>query len=261
MRSEPSEHGDKMNEQFITAPNLPQNRVSRVLVSGYRPQIISELKKNGINTMTFGRLESIGGSEAYHADMSFCHTGGNRIFISCNAPQNIKDVLRLSGAELYETKAPVTAQRPLLNICIFGKNVLANTCLAEKSLIDMLKASGHRIIHTNQGYTKCSCAVVNNNALITSDEGIYKLCLENKIDVLKIKSGHIELDGYKYGFIGGCCGFVSQKTLAFSGNIRLHPDYKSIRAFSANYGIDLLSLSEEPLYDIGGILPIKEYHE
>lgn len=250
-----------MNEQFIKTPNLPKNNISRALVSEYRPQLITELEKYDIKTMTFGRLESISGSEAYHADMSFCHVGDNKIFVSCNASAEIKTDLINSGAELSETELSVTSAHPLLNICIVGKNVLANTRLADKALLEALENSGHTIIHTNQGYTKCSSAVIAQNALITSDEGIYKTCLENGIDVLKIRSGCIDLDGYKYGFLGGCCGYISENTLAFSGNITLHPDYHNIRSFAANYHTELLSLSGDTLYDIGGILPITEYTE
>lgn len=251
----------KMNERPVKIPNLPENRVSRVLVSGYKPRIITELKKYGINTMTFGQLESISGSEGHHADMSFCHTGGNDIFLSCNASEGIKQELISAGFVLHETEEPASAARPLLNICIVGRKVLANTRLADKSLLGFLTKNGHTIIHTNQGYTKCSSAVIGHNALITSDEGIYKACFENDIDVLKISSGYIELDGYKYGFIGGCCGFISHNTLAFSGNIELHPDFENMRSFAKNHNTELVSLSDEPLYDIGGILPISEYSE
>ena len=85
--------------------------------------------------------------------------------------------------------------------------------------------------------------------------------LQNKIDVLQISAGDIELDGYAYGFIGGCCGFIDKSTLAFSGNISLHRDFADIRDFAGNYHIKLHSLTNGKLYDIGGILPVKEIYE
>ena len=54
----------------------------------------------------------------------------------------------------------------------------------------MLEKDGKRILHTNQSYAKCSSAVVGENAIITSDESIYRVCIENKIDVLKISVGY-----------------------------------------------------------------------
>ena len=87
---------------------------------------------------------------------------------------------------------------------------------------------------------------------------IYKICVANQIDVLKISVGDILLDGYAYGFIGGCCGLVSKDTLAFSGNVGLHRDFENMRDFTRNHHVELYSLTNEKLYDIGGILPIKE---
>ena len=69
----------------------------------------------------------------------------------------------------------------------------------------------------------------------------------------------IQLDGYDYGFIGGCCGFIDKNTLVFSGNVKLHKNYEDIKAFAGNYKVDVVSLSNEMLYDIGGILPVKEF--
>ena len=136
--------------------------------------------------------------------------------------------------------------------------MICNTKTAYKPALKLLKEK--IILHTNQRYAKCCCAVVGENALITSDNGIYKICLANKIDVLKISVGDILLDGYAYGFIGGCCGFISKNTLAFSGNVKLHKNYTDIRDFARNYHVELYSLTNGKLYDIGGILPIKEIY-
>ena len=228
-------------ERFVERANLPENRVSEVIMSDYKPLLKKELEIMGIRVQVPKRLEFVEGSESYHADMAVCHLGGNRFFYA---------------DEIDET---VTAKKPLLNVCIFGDNVICNTKKAYKPLLEMLEKYGKRILHTNQSYAKCSSAVVGENAIITSDESIYRVCIENKIDVLKISVGDIQLDGYDYGFIGGCCGFVDKNTLVFSGNVKLHKNYEDIKAFAGNYNVDVVSLSGEMLYDIGGILPVKEF--
>ena len=76
------------------------------------------------------------------------------------------------------------------------------------------------------------------------------------IDVLKISAGHIMLDGYDYGFIGGCCGKISSGAIAFCGDLKTHPDSDNICGFLGNYGIKAVSLGSGQLYDTGGILPI-----
>ena len=101
-------------------------------------------------------------------------------------------------------------------------------------------------------------AVVSDNAIITSDPGLYSLCLKNQIDVLRISPGYIELEGYDYGFIGGCCSLLAPDILAFSGAVEKHPDYQNIRSFCLNRHVFPVSLSGETLYDIGGMIQLKE---
>ena len=228
-------------ERFVQRANLPESKVSEVIMSDYKPCLKKELEMMGIRVRVPKRLESIKGAESYHADMAVCHLGGERFFYA---------------DEIDET---VTAKKPLLNVCIFGDNVICNTRKAYKPLLDILRSEGKNILHTNQGYAKCSSAVVGESALITSDESIYRICRENNIDVLKISFGDIRLDGYPYGFIGGCCGFIDKNILAFSGNVKLHKDHENIRAFLRNYNVYTVSLSNERLYDIGGILPVKKF--
>ena len=112
-----------------------------------------------------------------------------------------------------------------------------------------------KIINANQGYTKCSTCIVNENAIITSDKSIYKSC-RNEMDVLLIRKGYIELPGTDYGFIGGSSFKYNRNTLVFTGNIELHPDYESIKSFAQNHNVELLSLTENTMIDIGSIIPI-----
>ena len=225
---------------FLKKANLPESRVCEVVMSNYKPDFKRELESMGIKVTVPKVIENISGSEKYHADMSVLHIGGEVFFQSDSLDEEI------------------TAEKPLLNICIFGNHVICNTKTAYKPALKLLKEK--IILHTNQRYAKCCCAVVGENAVITSDNGIYKICLANKIDVLKISIGDILLDGYAYGFIGGCCGFISKNTLAFSGNVKLHKNYTDIRDFARNYHVELYSLTNGKLYDIGGILPIKEIY-
>ena len=228
-------------ERWIKNANLPQNKVSEVIISDYKPIFKEVLEGMGIKVTVPKVIEEIKGAEKYHADMSVLHIGEDKFFYADSLNEK------------------VTAQKPLLNICLFGNNVICNTKTAYKPALELLRDKN--IIHTNQRYAKCSCAVIGENALITSDSGIYKICFENKIDVLQISSGHILLDGYEYGFIGGCCGFISKNTLAFTGDVKLHRDFENMRDFARNYGVELYSLTNEKLYDIGGIIPVKEIYD
>jgi hypothetical protein len=99
---------------------------------------------------------------------------------------------------------------------------------------------------------------VAEDALIVSDEGIYNTLSKYNFDILKIRSGFIELKGVNYGFIGGASGFVSNDTLAFSGNVTKHPDYKKIMEFATRHGVNIISLSQNTMSDIGTFIPLKQ---
>lgn len=243
--------------KFVKRPNLPERKINLAAVSNYKPDFADELKNNyGIYTISEFEIESISGSEKFHADMCISHVGDNNFFVysGCNgAAEKLKD--RGGNVILCDN---ITSKNPLLNVCIIKNKMICNIKKTNKSLLDFCLKNNIAVFHTNQGYSKCSAAIINDNSVITSDESIFKVCNDNKIDVLKIRSGYIQLDGYQYGFIGGTCGLISRNELVFSGNIKLHPDYENIKSFCRNYDVSIISLSSQPLYDIGGILPITE---
>lgn len=250
-----------MQEVFTKNPNLPKNKVSVVIISDYLPEVVNELNNFEIKTIICRKLNDIEGAEAYHSDMSVCHLGDNKFVAAKNNIELIRN-LKSINAGIILSDNEILGKYPnivALNVCIFGKNLICNTKSADRNIINFCQRNGYKILHTNQGYAKCSCAVISENAVITSDSSIYQLCKNNKIDVLKISVGDIQLSGYDYGFIGGTCGLIDRNILAFSGDIKKHKDYNNIKDFAGNYGVNLLSLSRKSLYDIGGILPVKEF--
>ena len=107
-------------------------------------------------------------------------------------------------------------------------------------------------IDVPQGYTKCNTLIVDENSIITSDIGIYNLCY-GKLDVLLIEKGHIKLQGFDYGFIGGASGRVGS-AIIFNGDVTLHPDYEKIAAFIEDRDLKIKYFTEYPLEDIGSII-------
>ena len=141
-----------------------------------------------------------------------------------------------------------------LNCAVVGDRIICNTKYASKQVLEYAENMGLTIIHVNQGYAKCSVCVVSDNAVITEDESISSECTKHGIDVLKITKGFVKLDGYDYGFIGGCSGLLEEKLLAFNGNIKLHPDCMQITDFCKMHGVDIICLNNEQLYDVGRII-------
>ena len=77
-------------------------------------------------------------------------------------------------------------------------------------------------------------------------------CINYIKNILK-KKGFIELYNME-GFIGGASGLIDNKTLCFNGNIKTHPDAENIKSFCKNAGVDVISLNNGNLKDIGSIL-------
>jgi hypothetical protein len=106
--------------------------------------------------------------------------------------------------------------------------------------------------NVKQGYAKCS-TVVLDRAVISADKGICEAARALGADALLISAGGIELDGYDCGFIGGASG-VSGKQIFFCGDITAHRDFERIEKFCGERGYEIVSLSDDPLYDIGTIM-------
>ncbi len=113
--------------------------------------------------------------------------------------------------------------------------------------------SGKKLININQGYTACTVCALNDNAFITSDAGVYKR-LKSDYDVLLINDDEVMLPGFNHGFFGGSSVMLADDILAVNGNAEKHKNYSDIKAFCLNYGINLLSLSDKPIMDIGSFI-------
>ena len=130
-------------------------------------------------------------------------------------------------------------------------------CQCSCGIIKSIRADNLKKINVRQGYCKCSCLNVSENAVITDDECIYKALCLNEIDALLISKGDITLNGHDYGFIGGASGKISKTDILFFGDVTKHRDYKKIAGFIEKHGCKIISL-DFPLTDFGGIIPITE---
>lgn len=132
-----------------------------------------------------------------------------------------------------------------------------NLEITDPKLLEAAKAYGLEPVHVKQGYSRCSCVPVNDTSFLTSDVGMGTVLSAIGAGNELIETGHILLDGFPYGFIGGTCGNVlidDQPTLVFNGDLSKHPDFKRILRFAFNHGVDVKYFEGYPLEDIGSIL-------
>ena len=89
--------------------------------------------------------------------------------------------------------------------------------------------------------------------MICADRGLERSFSANGIDVALIENGGIALPPYEYGFIGGATGVFGNKVY-FIGDYKRHPSAEIIENALSSEGYTPISLSDEPLFDLGGLI-------
>lgn len=142
----------------------------------------------------------------------------------------------------------------IMNALKVGKRIFCKSDTLSKAIIELAERRGYEICHTNQGYPACNALSFGDN-VITADRGLASLMAKKGLFVTLINVGGISLPPYEYGFIGGASGVVGRK-IYFFGNIMTHPDGELICKVIKEAGYTPVSLSDEPLADFGGIIPL-----
>ena len=210
------------------------------------------------NLLKYGKLvllettgiteESISG----HPDVFICETE-NKIIISPNLPDKIKRKFSENKISFNEGEKPVGIDYPE---AAHYNAVVKDNCIIHRNDITDLQiineCRGFKRINVNQGFTRCSLLPLGNNNFITSDEGIYKILLQEKFNALKVSTEGIILPGHKYGFFGGTCGFHNNKVFIL-GNIKHYYDGEKVKEFLKSLNLEIVELYDGPLFDGGGI--------
>lgn len=244
--------------EFIEKPNTPNKRTQGV-IADYRmsKQSVETLRSMGISVIFSCDVKTLYDAVSGHPDMQIHHLGGNKFVAAPEAYEHfckaMPDADIIKGSKRLADKYPDDIA---YNAAAFGDCLICNSACTAIEILETYKVSNRTILNANQGYAKCSICVVSENAIITADEGIYKTAAEHGIDVLKIHEGHIKLKGMNYGFIGGATGLIAKDMLAVNGNINTHPDADLICEFCKRHGVNVVSLNNGPIEDIGSIISI-----
>ena len=142
----------------------------------------------------------------------------------------------------------------ILNGVSTSEFFIHNTKYTDEKLLTLI--GNKQIVNVSQGYTKCSTAVVSNKAIMTSDTIIADSMKKLDVDVLLLPPGDILLPGLDYGFIGGTCGLIDDKTMCFYGNLEKYKYGNNVIDFLKKHNIKPVYLSNGKLVDRGSILVI-----
>lgn len=194
-----------------------------------------------------------------HADMLMLPIG-KRVFTTAGYLSVAKDIfatLEDYGYEVIACECELRSEYPYdvaLDALVLSNAIICRTDVLPRELSLAASEMGYYLINSKQGYAKCSAVALNGGAIVTADKNIAALTASLGTSVLSIGAypEAITLDGYDCGFIGGASG-VLEDTVYFTGDISAHPDAERITEFCNAHEKKIISLSSEPLNDVGGI--------
>lgn len=223
----------------------------------YRISIEEEQKLKALNVSVIKvpKCEKLYDAINGHPDIQINILDSNTIIVQREIPLVFLKQLDLLGIKYILSSKILTKNYPediILNAVNLKNHFIHNLKYTDEAL--KFSIHGKTTIQVSQGYTKCSCAIVNEKALITSDIKIHDELTKSGFDVLLIPPGDILLPGLDYGFIGGTCGLTSNNELIFYGNLKNYKYGDIIIDFLKKYNVTPIFLNEGPLVDRGSLL-------
>lgn len=218
------------------------------------------LLKRGFKLLKMPSAERLPRAMASHPDMLVAKLGNNIITTAeyiDRAPHIFSDIREYAPHikihvtdEEFKEKYPFDA---ILNALVIGNRLFVKRDSVSKKVISIGCELGYEIVNTRQGYPACTVLPLSKRDAITSDRGLALTLSEWGISVCLIENGSISLPPYEYGFIGGAAG-VFGKDVYFLGNLKTHASHKLIEEKIKDLGMNAVSLSDEPLTDLGRII-------
>lgn len=215
------------------------------------------LKKYGFEIVLTPKLDHVYTTICGHTDIMVHKLCSNTIVVEPTVIEYFKN--KMPEIEIITGKTILNEKYPYdiaYNSARVGNNIICNKNFTDDVIIEFANKNGLNLINTKQGYAKCSICVVSDDAIITSDKNIQSVAKENKIDVLLVNDNEIKLTGFDHGFIGGATGLIKKNILAVNGNIKFHANYNQIVDFCAKHSVEVISLNNDEIIDIGSILVV-----
>ncbi|HNT03437.1 MAG TPA: hypothetical protein PKU88_02145 [Bacillota bacterium] len=247
--------------KFLKTSFIPDSDVSLAMVD-YRisPKIEESLNKIGIECLKTVRCPELYDAVDGHPDMLMFHIGGNRIVLAPNVYEKMAPIIEKKGFAVTKGATWLVRNYPgniAYNVLRIGKTAFHNIRHTDAEIIKALEKENVKMLNVNQGYTKCSVCILNDNTIITSDEKISEIAEKNGIESFLTKPGGIDLKGLNYGFLGGASGLVSKNKIAFTGSLYTLEDNRKLIDYINKKGFEIVHLSKGRLMDYGSILPLK----
>ena len=220
----------------------------------YRPFLAQSLGALGIETFWLPDNRDVDPRLAGHADLAV-FAAGNHIIAARGVYPYIVNILTNRGYTIEQAEREQSPEYPEdvgLCVCTTGKYNIYDPETIDPAVLPLLSG---KPVEVRQGYARCAATVVDDHSIVTSDAGVSSAAKKAGMDVLLIGPGHIRLEGYNYGFIGGA-SFKLNNNVVFTGKLDDHPDKERIYGFLAQHGQKPLFLTDKPIFDIGGAIAL-----
>lgn len=218
----------------------------------------ASLTRLGFKTVALPPFPALPQPVASHPDMLIFIHGGtlltHRDYYTI-AKHEIKRILKAGRFTLLLSDEHISSTYPediLFNAAPAGRFIFAKKDAISRHIIKIAERLELTIIDIKQGYARCSIASAGRSAIITSDRKTAQAAQTHGIDALAIRPGHVRLDGYDTGFIGGASGCLEDK-LFLCGSLGTHPDGNSVREFCSIRGVEVVELYDGELIDVGSL--------
>ncbi len=218
--------------------------------------IFDELDKLNIEYYKSCSLDFLYKPVNTHPDMQIHFTDSTTAIVAPSAYYHYKNILP-QNIKLIKGCIDPDCTYPgdcAYNVAKLGKKIIGNLRYTDTVIKEIYENQGYEFINVNQGYTKCNLCIVDENSVITEDEGLCKILTANNVNVLKIPSGLVRLNGFANGFLGGASGLISPKKLAFCGVFTDKLIFEQIYSFAKSKSVDIICLSSTEITDFGSIL-------
>ena len=175
-------------QRFIEKPGLPERGVKTVVMSDIYPALTQAIAMRGLNILNIKKDDSLPNPIAHHADLQLLHLGGENFIVSskCSALKN--DILNINeNAQVHLLNSNLGNHYPediALNFLIAHNFCIGRTDYASQLLLDALDKMNIYPIQCNQGYARCSVALINEEAAITADILINRILLKLGYDAV-----------------------------------------------------------------------------
>ena len=233
-----------------------------VIISGEYEFVVESLSKyyNGqiIKTKANPYLDK---RVAFHPDMQFIDFGSD-VFI-LKGSEYLIEIFKSLGKTIHITSQP-NSQYPYDVLCngkLIKNNFVCNKKTIFCGILEYAIKKEYNVIDVKQGYTGCSILAVNESTVITGDAGLDRILPSKGLISIFVDNRGITLPGYSNGFIGGSGGFYGDYYACLTGVLNSNEDMKQIENAFISNGVKLVTLTDEPMIDVGGIIPIYKNFE